>query len=60
MMEQFCISLHSENLDDIIPWIAFCFPDHNDEPRIDAQPSSVKKLYHRSLLYMKIGWGPHY
>ena len=34
LMEQFWISLHSENLDNNIPWIAFCFPGHNDEPRI--------------------------
>ena len=30
LIEQFWISLHLENLDDDIPWIAFCFPDDND------------------------------
>ena len=30
LMEEFLISLHSENLADDIPWIAFCFPGHND------------------------------
>jgi len=37
LMELFLLSLHSENLDDDIPCIAFCFPDHNDEPRIRLQ-----------------------
>jgi len=36
-MEQFSISLHLENLDDDIARIAFCFPGHNDEPRIRLQ-----------------------
>ena len=37
LMELFSISLQSDNLDDGIPCIAFCFPGHNDESRIRLQ-----------------------
>ena len=49
--------LHSENVNDDIPWIAFCFPGYNDEPRIRLQwqysvskaLSSIAALYKKSV-----------
>ena len=60
LMEQFWISLHSENLDDDIPCFAFCFPGHTHMNFDWNATLQCRKLYHLSLLYTKIVWGSHY